>query len=191
MLVTLYTDLQSSNTLQNFGFYSIDKTQSESLELTFKSDRASLLRSLAGFHSSILATAAKANEVLPLWRCASRDPLPHMYRGRLVLAGDAAHAMLPHMGQGAAQSIEDAAALGVLLRGISAEGTHKDSESIDARLKLFEDIRKDRVTGIQILSEVPVGEDDYATVQKKWEKYLPGYKFPSMYLSRYPFTAYE
>jgi salicylate hydroxylase len=36
-----------------------------------------------------------------------RDPLPTWSRGRLTLLGDAAHAMLPHLGQGANQSIED------------------------------------------------------------------------------------
>ncbi|MEZ4382282.1 MAG: FAD-dependent monooxygenase [Nannocystaceae bacterium] len=35
-------------------------------------------------------------------------------RGRLILLGDAAHAMTPNMGQGAAMAIEDAAALGLL-----------------------------------------------------------------------------
>lgn len=99
--------MQCSNTLQNFAFYSVDEMQSSSLELTFKSDRASLTRSLDGFRSSILAAAAKANEVLPLWRCASREPSSQSHRGRLVLVGDAGHAMLPHLGQGAAQAIED------------------------------------------------------------------------------------
>jgi salicylate hydroxylase len=35
----------------------------------------------------------------------------------LALLGDAAHAMLPHMGQGANQSIEDGMAMATLMRG--------------------------------------------------------------------------
>lgn len=37
------------------------------------------------------------------------------YRGRVVLLGDAAHAVTPHLGQGAAQAMEDAVVLGELL----------------------------------------------------------------------------
>ncbi|AGL18883.1 FAD-dependent monooxygenase [Actinoplanes sp. N902-109] len=40
-----------------------------------------------------------------------RPPLPAWHRGRVVLVGDAAHPMLPFVAQGAAQAIEDAAAL--------------------------------------------------------------------------------
>ncbi|HLZ97693.1 MAG TPA: FAD-dependent monooxygenase [Steroidobacteraceae bacterium] len=39
------------------------------------------------------------------------------YRGRVLLIGDAAHAMTPHLGQGAAQAMEDAVVLGELLAG--------------------------------------------------------------------------
>ena len=49
-----------------------------------------------------------------------RDPLPRWTNGRLGLLGDAAHAMLPHMGQGANQAIEDGMALATLMRGTDA-----------------------------------------------------------------------
>jgi 2-polyprenyl-6-methoxyphenol hydroxylase-like FAD-dependent oxidoreductase len=42
----------------------------------------------------------------------SRQPLPRWGDGRVTLLGDAAHPMLPHTGQGAAQALEDAVALG-------------------------------------------------------------------------------
>ncbi|MBE8517440.1 FAD-dependent monooxygenase [Amycolatopsis sp. H6(2020)] len=42
-------------------------------------------------------------------------PLPHWASGRVVLAGDAAHAMSPHVTAGATLGIEDAALLGRLL----------------------------------------------------------------------------
>jgi salicylate hydroxylase len=43
------------------------------------------------------------------------QPLLHWYRGRVVLLGDAAHAMLPHHGQGANTTVEDAFTLATLL----------------------------------------------------------------------------
>jgi 2-polyprenyl-6-methoxyphenol hydroxylase-like FAD-dependent oxidoreductase len=45
------------------------------------------------------------------------SPLPAWTRGTVALLGDAAHAMEPNLGQGAAQAIEDAEALYVALRG--------------------------------------------------------------------------
>jgi 2-polyprenyl-6-methoxyphenol hydroxylase-like FAD-dependent oxidoreductase len=45
------------------------------------------------------------------------DALPAWTRGKVALLGDAAHAMEPNLGQGAAQAIEDAEALLVALRG--------------------------------------------------------------------------
>ncbi len=45
-----------------------------------------------------------------------RDPLPRWGEGVVTLLGDAAHPLLPHTGQGAAQAIVDAVALGQVLR---------------------------------------------------------------------------
>ena len=50
-------------------------------------------------------------------RIVRLKPLPTWTRGTVSLLGDAAHAMEPNLGQGAAQSIEDAQALLVTLAG--------------------------------------------------------------------------
>ncbi|KAL4807497.1 hypothetical protein BDV18DRAFT_168012 [Aspergillus unguis] len=54
---------------------------------------------------------------LGLWQLRDIDPLRSWCRGRLILIGDAAHAMLPTQGQGASQAIEDAEALGAFFKG--------------------------------------------------------------------------
>lgn len=58
------------------------------------------------------------------------------YKGRVMLAGDAAHTTTPHLAQGAAMAVEDAVLLGELL------GKH---EHLDAALQEFMDRRFARV----------------------------------------------
>jgi salicylate hydroxylase len=76
------------------------------------------------------------------WGLYDRRPLATWTSGRLVLLGDAAHAMLPHLGQGANQAIEDGVALAVLL-----EGRYPDE--VPDILSRYEIFRRDRTDGIQ------------------------------------------
>ena len=71
-----------------------------------------------------------------------RDPLPTWTKGRLTLLGDAAHPILPHLGQGANQSIEDGIALAKILA--SAE-----QAAVPAALAAYERLRRDRTVAIQ------------------------------------------
>jgi 2-polyprenyl-6-methoxyphenol hydroxylase-like FAD-dependent oxidoreductase len=66
----------------------------------------------ATFRRVVEATPAGDIRVDELY---ARDPMEHWGRGPVTLLGDAAHPMLPHTGQGAAQAIEDAVALGLVL----------------------------------------------------------------------------
>ncbi|GAM44015.1 hypothetical protein TCE0_060r19297 [Talaromyces pinophilus] len=65
-----------------------------------------------------------------LWQLRDIDPLPTWTRGRVVLVGDAAHAMLPTQGQGASQAIEDAEAVGAFYADldIDKDGLEKIKE---------------------------------------------------------------
>lgn len=76
------------------------------------------------------------------WGLYDRDPLPRWTNGRVTLLGDAAHAMLPHLGQGANQAIEDAMALAILLRGVS-------TEDLPGALIRYERLRRERTDLIQ------------------------------------------
>jgi salicylate hydroxylase len=76
------------------------------------------------------------------WALYDREPLPAWTRGRLTLLGDAAHPMLPHLGQGANQSIEDGMALATIL-------ARTDQKSAPAALLAYERLRRERVAQVQ------------------------------------------
>ncbi|CRG92016.1 hypothetical protein PISL3812_09070 [Talaromyces islandicus] len=63
---------------------------------------------------------------LGLWQLRDLDPLKTWHRGRVILIGDAAHAMLPTQGQGASQAVEDAEALGAFFEKITGPPTNKE-----------------------------------------------------------------
>jgi salicylate hydroxylase len=76
------------------------------------------------------------------WALYDREPLPAWTRGRLALLGDAAHPMLPHLGQGANQSIEDGMALATILAGANRA-------TAPAALLAYERLRRERVAQVQ------------------------------------------
>ena len=75
------------------------------------------------------------------WKLRVHEPLPTWVHGSVALVGDACHPTLPHMAQGAAQAIEDAAVLGVVLSHLPSTVTPAD---INKALKQYEKVRKER-----------------------------------------------
>src|SRR6516164_3620478 len=110
-------------------------------------DRATIARALAafeGWHPQIRRIIGAA-ETCFIWALFDRDPQPRWSVGRTTLLGDACHPMYPFMGQGAAQAIEDGAALaGCLVAGGNAD----PAES----LRRYERLRLPRVTRLQDMS---------------------------------------
>lgn len=88
-------------------------------------------------------------ESIGLWQLRDIDPLKTWHRGRVILIGDAAHAMLPTQGQGASQAIEDAEALGALFADIDSRPSF---EQVDTRLKAVFEARYERASLIQKFS---------------------------------------
>jgi 2-polyprenyl-6-methoxyphenol hydroxylase-like FAD-dependent oxidoreductase len=68
---------------------------------------------------SVLAEATP--EVSLVQRIWTTPPLRSFVRGRVVLIGDAAHAMTPNLGRGACEALVDAATLAELLNALPAE----------------------------------------------------------------------
>jgi salicylate hydroxylase len=74
---------------------------------------------------------------------------PPYNKGLIGLAGDAAHAMGPHLGSGAAMGLEDAAVLAILIaraekfESLRQRGVSRQS-LLEAALEVYNDIRYDR-----------------------------------------------
>jgi salicylate hydroxylase len=102
---------------------------------------ADALREFAGWHPQVTAIIGAA-EATNRWALYDRDPLDQWTIGRVTLLGDAAHAMLPYMAQGAVQAIEDAAVLAKCLE----QATRHD---LSPALRRYEETRKPRATRCQ------------------------------------------
>jgi len=81
---------------------------------TQECDRSEVMATFAGWHAPLLELLGSAQRYYK-WALYDRDPIERWSVGRATLLGDAAHAMLPHIGQGACMAIEDGYALAAVL----------------------------------------------------------------------------
>ena len=75
---------------------------------------ADALAAFEGWHPQVRGILEAVQETF-IWALFDRPPMQQWSKGRATLLGDACHAMLPFMAQGAAQSIEDGATLAACL----------------------------------------------------------------------------
>jgi len=96
------------------------------------------------------------------WGLFDRRPLKTWINGRVALLGDAAHPMLPHLGQGVNQGVEDAVALAILLEGRSAA-------DVPSALKAYEALRHPRASMVQTEARQNGKryDSEYASIEKR------------------------
>lgn len=107
---------------------------------TDKGEVADVLARYEGWHPTVRSLIGAFPETF-VWALHDRAELPRWSDGRVTLLGDACHPMLPMMAQGAAQSIEDGAALASLLEAMP--------DDIAGALARYETLRKPRATKLQ------------------------------------------
>lgn len=104
--------------------------------------REELASDFAGWHLDVQALIeAMDADSLFKWALYDREPMSQWGRARVTLLGDACHATLPFMAQGAAMAIEDAAVLAACLRS---------GEDIPHGLRRYEDVRRRRTAEVQL-----------------------------------------
>jgi salicylate hydroxylase len=133
----------SSKTIYNLSTTQPDANfaAAPSATYTTKGSKTAMLSVYADFCPMVL----RMLELVPEgevceWKLRVHAPLPTWVHGSIALVGDACHPTLPHLAQGAAQAIEDAAVLGVVLSRIPDQSP----ESINKALRVYEKVRKER-----------------------------------------------
>ena len=98
------------------GIYWVLSLANELVPSGMRDPRAILAHMLPRFDETYRAITSATDDL----RCdelVDRDPIPFWGTGVVTLLGDAAHPVLPHTGQGAAQAMVDAVTLGRALTG--------------------------------------------------------------------------
>jgi salicylate hydroxylase len=114
-------------------------------------DREEILDRYRRWHPSLREVFA-AGKLWYKWALYDRDPIPAWTRGRATILGDAAHPMLPYLGQGAGQAIEDGCVLAAAL--------DKHAGDPIAALELYERSRRPRASRVVLTSRAR-GDDNH------------------------------
>ncbi|KXJ93623.1 hypothetical protein Micbo1qcDRAFT_220244 [Microdochium bolleyi] len=99
-----------------------------------------LARGFSGPLATIVEKTPEAN--LQRWPIRDRVPLTQWAKGRISLAGDAAHATSPYAAYGAGMSICDGYFIGQKLRGINLS----DTGAVEAALAAYESCQREHTT---------------------------------------------
>lgn len=106
-------------------------------------DRQEVIDNYAGWDPLLLRLFASSEKHYK-WALYDRDPLPRWTKGRVTILGDAAHPMLPYLGQGACQAMED----GCVLAAALAATPH----DLPGALQVYERARRPRASRVVLAS---------------------------------------
>ena len=113
---------------------------------TDRGEVADWLAAHEGWHPQVRGILEATDETF-IWALFDRRPMARWSIGRVTLLGDACHAMLPFMAQGAAQAIEDGATLATCLSQTAAQ-------NVPDALRRYEAFRVPRASRVHSLSEI-------------------------------------
>lgn len=127
----------------------------------FEGDVVELQQAFRDFPEPVPALLERMPRTLK-WALFDRDVLDGWTSRHVVLVGDACHAMVPFMGQGACQAFEDTAVLARVLRDVS------DATDLPAAFGRYEANRGPRVRLIHESSRTNRFHSERSTIDKHW-----------------------
>ncbi|KAH8680913.1 hypothetical protein BX600DRAFT_428890 [Xylariales sp. PMI_506] len=137
----------SSHNIYNLSTCQPDDNFAEATNVTYttKGDKGAMKRVYADFCPLVqtMLELVPEGEVCE-WRLRSHKPLPQWTLGGAALLGDACHPTLPHLNQGAALAMEDAAVLAEVVARVHGGGA--EPEETARALRVYELLRKERAT---------------------------------------------
>ncbi|KAI9148931.1 hydroxybenzoate hydroxylase NtnJ [Paramyrothecium foliicola] len=110
---------------------------------TTVADKANVVADFKGWDTRLQKLIDLAPAEVPNFRMFLYPPSPVWVKGSTILLGDACHAMLPYLGQGVAQAVEDASAIAAVISVIERR------DQLPLALRAYEISRKERVEPIQ------------------------------------------
>ncbi|MHA6763563.1 FAD-dependent monooxygenase [Streptacidiphilus sp. PAMC 29251] len=136
----------------------------------YPDEHAEVLRRFGSWHDPIpaLIAATPPASVLRHDVFELAQPLPSYVSGRVVLLGDAAHAMTSDLGQGACQALEDAVVLcAELSSGVGGAGGADVADGVPEALARYDEQRRPRSQAIAAASR-RMGETKLT--ERRWER---------------------
>jgi 2-polyprenyl-6-methoxyphenol hydroxylase-like FAD-dependent oxidoreductase len=126
-----------------FNIVAVFRTSTHAEKGDVASYRAELDRTYSNAHPA-MRDLLSMMDLGRRWQVGDRDPVRHWHKGRVVLLGDAAHAPLQSLAQGACMAIEDGLCL--------AEAIHAADGDYQAAFRRFEAVRLLRTARLQLES---------------------------------------
>ena len=126
-------------------------------------DRAEVIERYSGWHESLVRLFS-ASELWYKWALYDRDPIPQWTRGRATVLGDAAHPMLPYLGQGAGQTMEDGCVLASAIASMP--------EDLPGALARYERSRRPRASNVVLAARARGADNHLSSPLAAWKRDL-------------------
>lgn len=172
--------ISSGNSINVVAFVTKSEAQVQDVResWTSQSDRKDIEEDFADFDKPVHDVIAQLPEKVSRWRINDREPSDpwHFLDGKCILLGDAGHPMVPHLGAGASQAIEDAWVLGRAISDYLSFNKSPQFKSLQTMAELYQQVRMPRAHKAQVISRAAGNTYELQSpemIDKSFEECLP------------------